>query len=270
MTDPFVVMCAPNGARKTKGDHPQLPVTPEELASCAASIRDAGASIVHVHVRDDNGGHSLDVGRYREAMAAIRERVDDSLIVQVTSEACGVYSPAAQMAMVRELEPEAVSIALREFNPDENAEAAAFYAWLVEQRIFAQHILYSPDDVARFELLRRSGVIRDEHPFVLFVLGRYTSDLKGDPGELPAYIDAASGDTTWAVCSFGNTERQAASAAADAGGHVRVGFENNLCLPDGAVADDNAALVAVAASAAGNRPIATAADVRTMFGLAGR
>ena len=67
--DPFIVMCAPNGARRSQADHGRLPVTPAELADCAESIHAAGASIMHVHVRDDDGAHSLDVDRYRDAIA---------------------------------------------------------------------------------------------------------------------------------------------------------------------------------------------------------
>ena len=267
MEEPFIVMCAPNGARRTKDDHPALPMRANELADCAASIAEAGASIIHTHVRDEAGDHTLDAGRYREAIAAIRDRVGDRLVVQVTTEACGIYSPPQQMAAVRELKPEAVSIALREFNPDEDRDAAHFYAWLVDEGIFAQHILYSPDEVRRFEALRESGVIRDPHPFVLFVLGRYTSDLRGDVSKLPAYIEAANEDTAWAACSFGNTEHEAAAIAARHAGHVRVGFENNLQLPDGSTADGNEALVSVAAAFAGDRPVATAADVRSAFGI---
>jgi len=59
----------------------------------------------------------------------------------------------------------------------------------------------------------------------------------------------------------------AARTAASLGGHVRVGFENNLNLPDGSMANDNAALVAIAAAEAGGRTIASAADVRRLFGL---
>lgn len=267
---PFIVMCAPNGARKSKDDHAAIPITPEELADCAAGIAEAGASMIHVHVRDDAGGHSLDAGRYRDAMSAIRGRVGDRLVIQVTTEACGIYSPAEQMATVRALQPEAVSVALREFNPDRDEEAAEFYRWMTDAGVFAQHILYSPEDVARFARLRDDGVIRESRPFVLFVLGRYTDDLIGNVDELPDFVDAVSGDVTWAVCSFGNTEHLAAEAAALCGGHIRVGFENNLLMPDGLPAGDNAALVQVAASAAGERPIATARDVRALFGVDSR
>jgi len=268
MAGPFIVMCAPNGARKQKKDHAALPVTSAELAACAAVISDAGASIMHVHVRDDTGNHSLDADRYRAAIDAIRSRTGDRLVIQVTTEACGVYSPEQQMALVRELKPEAVSVALREISGAGEGQARDFYAWMHSERIMAQHILYSPDEVRRFESLRAEGVIPDPSPFVLFVLGRYAENLTGDVGKLGAYIDAADARTTWAVCCFGRTEHDAAVAAASNGGHARVGFENNLWLPGGTTAADNAALVQLAAAAgvAAGRPVATAADVRTMFG----
>jgi len=269
MVAPFIVMCAPNGARKTRHDHPALPITPAELADCAASILDAGASMIHVHVRDDSGAHSLDAARYREAIAAIRSAVGQDLVVQVTSEACGIYSPEQQMAMVRELKPEAVSLALREICSDDCSleRAAGFYAWMRDEGVMAQHILYSPDDVARFETLRTEGVIPDERPFVLFVLGRYASNLTGDVADLDGFVAAAADDTTWSVCCFGVTEQAAVTLSAERGGHARVGFENNLLLPDGSAAADNAALVrraAEAGRAAGREP-ATAAEVRRIL-----
>ena len=270
MTSPFILMCAPNGARKSRADHPALPISPRELADCAESVLEAGASILHVHVRDDAGGHSLDVDRYRQAMSAINERVGDEIIVQVTTESCGIYGRDAQMRLVRELVPDAVSVALREICPDDRAEedAAGFYAWMHEAGIMAQHILYSAAELQRFEALRQRGLIPGEMPFLLLVLGRYTSDLTGDPSELGAFLDELpQAGCQWAVCCFGKTESEAARLAAVQGGHARVGFENNLWLPDGRVADDNAALVRIAAAMArdAGRPPASAGQVRELF-----
>jgi 3-keto-5-aminohexanoate cleavage enzyme len=270
MTEPFIVMCAPNGARRSHDDHSGLPISPDELADCADAILDAGASMMHVHVRDDAGGHSLDAGRYREATAAIRDRVGDRLVIQVTTEACGIYSTAEQMQLVRDLRPEAVSVALRELCPDDQAEAeaATFYRWMGDNNVMPQHILYSGEDVRRFEALRTRGVIPGDTPFVLFVLGRYAENLTGDVAELGAFIDALSESTRWAVCCFGVTEHEAVVAAAGMGGHARVGFENNLVMPDGRVADGNDDLVHIAAQAGldAGRPVASADDVRAMFG----
>lgn len=269
MSAPFIVMCAPNGARKSKKDHAAIPLTASELADCAESVLDAGASVIHVHIRDDAGGHSLDVARYRAAIAAIRKRVGDEIVIQATTEACGIYTPEQQMQVVRDLHPEAVSVALREICPDETAEstAAEFYGWMSAHGVMAQHILYSADDVRRFISLRDSGVIPDQRPFALFVLGRYADNLVGDPAELDAFLAESTDALAWAVCCFGATEQEAVSKAAGSGGHARVGFENNLLLPNGEVAPDNAALVALAARSAREhgRIVASADDVRQML-----
>lgn len=267
-----VITAAPNGARRTRADHPALPVTPLQLADTAAALQAAGVSVLHLHVRDDEGGHTLDAGRYREAMAAIRERVGDGLVIQVTTEAVGMYDAGQQMALVRELAPEAVSLALREICPGQADEGRAgrFFAWLRERRIWPQYILYSVEDVLRFEDMRRRGLFADDAPFVLLVLGRYADGLAGRPEDLDALLDAADfGAFPWAACCFGPAEQAVMLAAFARGGHVRIGFENNLLLPDGRPAADNAELVRsfVSAAAGGSRRPASAAEVRAEFGI---
>lgn len=269
MTVPFIVMSAPNGARRGKDDHQSLPITPDEIAACAESVADAGASIMHFHVRDEQGGHSLDPDRYRAATRAVRDCVGDRLIMQITTEACGLYTAEQQMAVVRELEPEAVSLALRELCPNATSEtvAAEFFSWLKAQDVMAQYILYGPEDVLRFEDLRRRGIIQDDWPFVLLVLGRYSDSLTGDPDLLGRYAEGLQKDVTWMVCCFGQTENIAVAEAARLNGHARVGFENNLMLPDATTAPDNAALVKIAAQSGSDagRHIASADDVRDML-----
>ena len=269
MTVPFIVMSAPNGARRGKDDHASLPITPDELANCADSVADAGASILHLHVRDEQRSHSLDPDRYRAATKAVRDRVGERLIIQITTEACSLYSTEEQMAAVRELKPEAVSLALKELCPDAEAEPAAaeFFAWLNKEEVMPQYILYGAEDVDRFSDLRHRGVIPDDWPFVLLVLGRYTDSLTGDPDLLNGYIEGLQQDVTWMMCCFGETENIAVTKAARLNGHARVGFENNLVLPDGSIAPDNAALVKIAASTASDagRRVADADEVRQML-----
>ena len=69
---PLVLTVAPNGARAGRHDHPALPLDPAALAATARACLDAGAAVLHLHVRDANDRHSLDAGRYREALAAVR------------------------------------------------------------------------------------------------------------------------------------------------------------------------------------------------------
>ena len=108
---------APNGGRKTKADHPALPLTPDELARAAAECLECGASMIHLHVRDRDGGHCLDPDAYRAAIARICREVGDRLVIQITSESLGLFTPSEQRAAVLEANPEAVSLALRGTRP---------------------------------------------------------------------------------------------------------------------------------------------------------
>ena len=273
MTDfysqPLIITVAPNGAYKQRADHPQVPLTRQDLAHTAKACLDAGASMLHLHIRDAQGRHSLDVEGYRDALAAVRAAVGDAMVLQVTSEAAKVYEAASQMAMVRELRPEAVSVGLREVDQPAIGDAGLsdFFGWLARERVMTQVILYDTADLHRWQDLRTRGVVPEAPWFLLFVLGRYTAGQTSNPTDLVPFVQAHTGGETWSVCAFGNTEHACVSAAAALGGHVRVGFENNLYLKSGALAPDNAALVAQAALAAQSlgRPLATAAQIRERF-----
>jgi uncharacterized protein (DUF849 family) len=245
-----MIMVALNGARRGKADHPALPLTVAEIAADAAAVAAAGAAAIHLHVRDTDGGHTLDPAVYRKAIEAVRAATDPDFIIQITTEAVGRYRPAEQMAVVRTLCPEAVSLALGEILPDRTGEddARAFFGWMAERAIAPQFILYRPEEVGRLRDLIDRGVIPFPRPFLLFVLGRYAQDQQSAPDDLDPFVAALAGrDLPWAMCAFGKREADSALRAARLGGHIRVGFENNLLLPAGGLAPSNAALVAATA-----------------------
>ncbi len=242
-----MIMVAPNGARRTKVDHPLLPIDAGELAAEAQACFDAGAGAIHLHVRDGDDRHVLDARRYLEAVAAIRAQVGDQMVVQITTEAVGIYSADEQMACVRAVKPQAVSMALKEIIPDGTSsdKVREFFYWLQKEKIAPQFILYGASEVVRFFELQSQGIIPFAKPFLLFVLGRYTKDQQSDPHDLNPFLAALAGRAAhWAMCAFGSREAECAVYAAKKGGHVRVGFENNLVLPDGNIAPSNSALVA--------------------------
>jgi uncharacterized protein (DUF849 family) len=78
-------------------DHPNIPLTPTEMAETAAECLEAGAAMIHVHVRKKDGTHLLDADAYRETTNAIQSRLGDRVVIQITSEALGMYSPAEQI-----------------------------------------------------------------------------------------------------------------------------------------------------------------------------
>ena len=285
---PAVISVAPTGARRGKSDHPALPVSPGEVAAEAAACAAAGAHVLHLHVRDADGAHSLDPGRYREAIAAVRAAAGDDMIVQVTTEAVGRYSPAEQRALVRDLRPQAVSLAIRELAPDaaSEAEALAFFAWAADAGIGLQFIVYDAQDTRRLVDFRlraeatgtrpgspdpasvASGSSR-KVPHALFVLGRYATGQRAQPGELDPFLEVWPRAWPWTVCAFGPREADCLAAALARGGHVRVGFENNLQRPDGTLAASNAEQVAHVRELArrAQRPLATPAFARAVYGL---
>ncbi len=267
---PLILANAPNGATRSKADHPALPITESEIARTAAEIAEAGAALIHVHVRDAQGRHLLDAQAYRAVTAAIRAEVGDRLVVQITSEAAGRYEAPEQMAVVRATRPEAVSLALREIVPDAGAEtaAAAFFTWARRERVLLQIILYEPAEVARYADLKSRGVLGEGGDFPLFVLGRYTPGQVSRPADLLPFLAASgTGVPLWSICAFGPRENACALVAAGLGGHVRVGFENSLLAPDGHPAESNAAQIRRAAEGTRllGRPLADADTARALM-----
>ncbi len=247
---PRAIAVAPNGGRRGKKDHHALPIGPEELASTAAACLEAGAAMIHVHVRDRDGGHLLDADAYREATNAIRDAVGDRLVIQITSEAVQIQAGRADGGGARHA-PEAVSLALRELVPNAAHETAFadFLLWLKNERIAPQIILYAPEEASALGLMQERGLVPFDEVPVLYVLGRYTAEQVSQPADLlPFLTHDGPRFAHWMVCAFGRQETACVAAGALLGGHARVGFENNLVLPSGVTAADNAALVAAAAA----------------------
>jgi 3-keto-5-aminohexanoate cleavage enzyme len=240
-----MIMVAPNGARRTRLDHPALPLTSSEIADEARACAAAGATAIHLHVRDEQGRHSLDVDRYRDAIAAVRQAAGSDLVIQITTEAVGRFSVRDQMDCVRSLRPPAVSMALREIlsEPAVMDEALDFLHWMPGNSISVQIILYDAADLERLIALVESRTM-PLPPLLLFVLGRYRSDQQSSPDDLMPFLHLRGRrDWPFAVCAFGRREAECMLRAAQHGGHVRIGFENNLDLPDGTRATSNAELV---------------------------
>lgn len=234
-------MVAPTGARRTKREHPALPITPEEIAETASACASAGATALHLHVREADGRHSLDPGRYREAMAAVSEAAP-GLAIQVTTERAGMVGEGEPRACLEALRPGWASLAVREASED---AADALYGFCAAEGVRLQHILFDAADAALLARRRAAGVVRPGQNEVILVLGAYAPPQEGAPDAMPARIAALGADTLWSVCAFGRAEQACLTRAAALGAaSVRAGFENNLQRPDGALWRDNADAVA--------------------------
>lgn len=238
------LMVAPNGARRGKADHPALPITDDELIATTRACAAAGADGVHLHLRDGNGLHLLDAGRYRALLDRLEAEFPD-LYLQVTSEAAGRYDAHAQRAMVRQLRPRHVSVALREMvrQPEDWPAARDFYHWAADVGVEIQHILYAPQEVQAFVIALESGRIPGTHHLVQLVRGTYANgseDAQPLAGYLSEMAKADDQSFDWMLCSFGSKETSSLVEAVRAGGKARVGFENSLYNADGRRAADNA------------------------------
>ncbi len=261
-----LIIVAPNGARKTKKDHPNLPISPEELAVEVENCVAQGAAMVHLHARTAQGAHSLEVEDNLAVYHAVKQRLGDKVIIQLTTEAVGIYNPDQQMDLIRAIEPEAASFALVELIPSpEHEEAAkAFFHWLTLRNITSQYIVYSPEQLSYYLDLIERGVLPAEQHHLLFVLGRYNEKLESEPSDLDPFLELVKqlGGVRWAVCAFGPKEQECLLKAAQMGGDVRIGFENNLYTTEQTLADSNASQVKSLVTAL-NREGGTVMDVET-------
>lgn len=273
LSPPVSITVAPNGARRGKADHPALPLTPDEIAADAATCCEAGASILHLHVRGPDGRHSLDVDRYRDAIAAVREAC--GIVIQPTTERAGVFAPDDMIAAFRGLTPEMMSFNLTELldadDPAQHAKVRDFLAEVGASGCVPQYIVYRRDEL---DLLRRwhdAGWLPQARPFLLFVLGRRAGAVSR-PAELFDFLPRVPQGWRWGLCAFGAPELACVVQAALAGGHCRVGFENNLVAADGRPLAGNAEQVARLRDILRNLGVGVMApdEVRRMFGVPAR
>ncbi|MFK7862668.1 MAG: 3-keto-5-aminohexanoate cleavage protein [Pseudohongiellaceae bacterium] len=273
MTKPVVLSVAPNGAHKTKTDHPMLPLSEDEIAAEATRCQVEGATVLHLHVRDKNQAHTLDPERYLSAIQKTRAAVGDSMIIQITTEAVEKYSSEDQINCVKKVRPEAVSLALRELIPNQKEElrAARFFEWMHTQGIGPQYILYSEDELIRFNSLCSRGIIQSDTPNILLVLGKQRNSeadaAESDPASLESLVKFVDARHVWSVCAFGSSEAECMAKATSLGGHCRVGFENNLLDSHGRLAVNNAQQVAGVANiiTSSKRSLGNINDARKLF-----
>jgi len=264
------ITVAPNGARRGKADHPALPLTPEEIAADARACREAGAAILHLHVRGPDGRHTLDVARYRDAIAAVREACD--LVIQPTTERAGVFAPDDMIAAFRGLTPEMMSFNLTELlDPDDagqHAKVRDFLAEVAAAGCVPQYIVYRGDELDRLRRWHDAGWLPQARPFLLFVLGRRAGAVSR-PADLFDFLPHVPQGWRWGLCAFGAPELACVVQAALAGGHCRVGFENNLVAADGSPLAGNAEQVGRLRDILRDLGVGVMApdEVRRMFGI---
>jgi 3-keto-5-aminohexanoate cleavage enzyme len=267
--DPLIITCAPVGAEITPDQTPHLPYTPQKLGETARKIREAGASIVHVHCRNDDGSNTHGVARFREAYAAIRANSD--LIVQFsTGGAIGMT--LNERAGVLELRPEMATLTCGTVNFGDDVFENSFpvmrgiAAKLREYDVRPELEIFDKGHLANARRLAKEGA---------FALPQHVDFVLGVPGGLEAtvqnlcdLVDDLPAGCTWSVAGVGRQQLPLAMAAIAMGGHVRVGLEDNLYYSKGQLATNEELVARVARIAAeAGRPVATPDEARALLGL---
>lgn len=273
--DGTLITVAPTGAELDKQQVPPLPVTLTELVDTARECQAAGASVIHVHIRDDQAQPTLDLGRLRETVAALREQTD--LVVQLSTGGA-VTDPFEDRIRVLEAAPDMASCTMGTVNFGEDVFHNPWHlivslhtrmqelAVVPEYEIFDLGHLWS---LAR--LLDRYGLPAGGHVHVDFVMGV----PGGMPGDLPTLAAAVAAlrdlpaGTTFSATGIGRTTLPVMLASLAAGGHLRVGLEDTVSYARGVPVTSNAQLVTRAAELArlAQRPPLAPAAVRQLLGI---
>ena len=269
----LLVTVAPTGAETAKADCPQLPTTLEELVATARDCEAAGAGMIHVHIRDDAHRPTLDQGRLRETVAALREATD--LVVQLSTGG-SVHDPLEDRLKVLDAKPDSCSLTMgtTNFGDDVFSNPWPFvcdlYQLSQEREVVPEFELFDLGQVAALgRLLDRYGL-----PYG----GRVHCDfVMGVPGGMPGTADALVAGvaalppqvTSWSATGIGRTTLPVAMTALAKGGHLRVGMEDVLTISRGVPVESNTQLVerAVALGAIAQRRPMTTGEARTLLAV---
>jgi 3-keto-5-aminohexanoate cleavage enzyme len=270
-----LITVAPTGAESAKSDVPALPVTLEELVETAVACQTAGAGLVHVHIRDDDARPTLDLGRLRATVAALREQT--TLVVQLSTGGA-VTDPLEHRLRVLDAQPDSCSLTCGTVN---FGDAVFNNPWpfMVElyQRTKAMEVV---PEFELFDLGHVTALQRLLDSYGAPYGGKIHCDLvmgvpggmPGTPAALVAAVAALPAGASWSATGIGRTTLPVALAALASGGHLRVGMEDTVSFGKGQPVENNAQLVRRAAELAtlAQRPPMTTDEAREMLNVKNR
>ena len=271
--DKLIITAAICGAEVTKEHNPNVPYTVEEIGREAESAYKAGASIIHLHVRYDDGTPTQDKERFRECIEEIKRRCPDVIIQPSTGGAVGM-SDEERLQPV-ELLPEMATLdcGTLNFGGDEifvNTENTIknFGRIMIEKGVKPEIEVFDKGMIDYAIKFAKQGFIREPMHFD-FVLG---VQMAATARDLAFMVDSIPAGSTWTVAGVGRYEMPMAAIGIAMGGHVRVGFEDNVYLERGILAKSNGELVEKVVRIAKElgREIATPNEAREILGLSKR
>ncbi|HEY9766797.1 MAG TPA: 3-keto-5-aminohexanoate cleavage protein [Chroococcales cyanobacterium] len=274
--DKLIITCCPVGAETTRADNPNLPLSPSEIARASLDAVAAGASIVHLHVRDEKGNPSQDPKIFEEVIRLIRKDADP--IVQISTGGAVTATAEERLRPVLELAqlPEMASLTTGTvnfgndvfYNPPALIET--FAKTFKEKGIKPEIEVFEAGMINNaLRLVKKGHLLTPLHfDFVLGVPGAMT----GNAANLIFLLGLIPEGSTWTVAGVGAAELALGAIAITLGGHVRVGFEDNIFYRKGELATSNAQLVSRIARLAGelNREVADPQEARRILKIKGQ
>lgn len=273
MSNKLIITCAITGSRITREQSPYIPITPDEIINSAVEANQAGAAIVHIHVRDPKTGlGTQDINIFRQVYEGIKSKCD---VIQclTTSGIPGRNLSESERLAPLALKPELASADCGSINFGKLPYVAA--EDFVEREVremFEKSIKPELEifDTGMLQLCHRliaQNIVRKPYYFGL-VLGM-PSGAPADAGTLLNMVGHLPPDSLWFTVGIGRHQLEMATMAMLLGGHARVGLEDNLYYSAGVLAKSNAELVARCVRVARElgREIATPDDARQMLGI---
>jgi 3-keto-5-aminohexanoate cleavage enzyme len=268
-----LITVAPTGAELAKSDFPQLPTTLEELVETAKSCEAAGAAMIHLHIRDSEHQPTLDHGYLSAAVEALRDAT--TLVIQLSTGG-SVHDPLEQRLTVLDAEPDSCSLTCgtTNFGDDMFLNPWGFmsdlYVQAQEREVVPEFELFDLGHVASLSrLVDKHGLPFGGKVHVDFVTG-VPGGMPGSPAALLAGVAMLPPEvTSWSATGIGRSHLPVAAAALAAGGHLRVGMEDNVVFARGVPVEHNSQLVERAAQLAEvmQRPAMSTADARVLLGV---
>ena len=271
--DKLIISACICGAEVTKENNPAVPYTVEEVVREAKSAYDAGAALIHLHVRWDDGTPTQDKGRFQEMVDAIRKECPDVIIQPSTGGAVGMTDLERLQSTEITPTPEMATLdcGTCNFGGDDifintDNTIANFGDIMQERGIKPECEVFDKGMIDLALKAAKKGHIKYPIHFD-FVLGvQMTATVR----DLVIMATSIPADSTWTATGIGKNAWGIAAATIAMGGHVRVGFEDNVYMSKGVLAKSNGEMVERVVQMAKllNREVATPAEAREILGLA--
>jgi 3-keto-5-aminohexanoate cleavage enzyme len=274
--DPVVVTAALTGGVHGKEANPNLPETPAEIGRAAAAAEDAGASVVHVHAREDTGERSFATERFQAIDDEIRARVDD-VIIQHSTGGTGAPDERRHHPLRTDPPPEMASLDMGPLNrythlTSENTRGLvdSLYDEMQERGIKPELEVFNDGHLNELhQFLDRRDLADPVYATLIFGPGTLT---RPRPRNFLNLVSNLPSGAQFNTLGFGRHQLPFAALGILLGGHVRVGLEDNVYYERGELAESNAQLVGRVAGLAKSlgRPVATPSEARELLGIDGR